>query len=642
MSVRLSRVPFFVAAAAVALPALLIAACSSSKGGNSSVSTQGSGGNGTGGTTGTLSGSGAGSGMQSTGALMLPDSGPDGEGCPKQCSSDYQSVVDCHGNVLTQCTGTQGCNPGYWTCADACTVAVSAQTSIGCDFYATNMDQTFANLCFAAFVANTWSTPVHINVSFEGTPYTNVENFTRIPSGSGSNVTYNAYDPTAGLPPGEVAIVFLSGYGPGSTATSVPCPAPTASQQGSMVWNTSGTGNSFHVTTDVPVVMYQMNPYGGSFAATTGASLLLPTSVWGTNYVSVMAAPVVNATFQGQTYTYSPSMNIVAANDNTTVTLLPKAAIVGGSWGNGLPAGAANTPYKFTLNTGNQAQFTQQTDLTGTVVSSTSPVGFMAGHQCMQLPVGTSFCDHGEQMLPPVKALGNEYVGVMWRPRVTGDQAMWHLVGAVNGTTLTYQPSTPPGAPLSLSAGEALDFTTDQPFIVQSQDTMHPFMLFERMSGAQWTQLSDKSGYGDPDFVLGVPPQQYLSNYVFFTDLTYPETNLVVIRAPDPYNNGAFDDVSLDCLSAPLTGWQSIGQYQWTRVDLETGFNSVNGCANGPHHMQSKAPFGLWVWGWSNPTTMCPDPATGKPAPCVNVSYGYPGGMNVAPINPVIIPPIAT
>ena len=61
---------------------------------------------------------------------------------------------------------------------------------------------------------------------------------------------------------------------------------------------------------------------------------------------------------------------------------------------------------------------------------------------------------------------------------------------------------------------------------------MHPFMLFTYMSGSQWTMLQH-SGYGDPDFVLSVPPQQYLNDYVFFTDPTYPETNLVIVRGPN-------------------------------------------------------------------------------------------------------------
>src|SRR5262249_17191834 len=139
---------------------------------------------------------------------------------------------------------------------------------------------------------------------------------------------------------------------------------------------------------------------------------------------------------------------------------------------------------------------------------STAPIGLMAGNACMQEPLGTAYCDHGEQMIPPVKALGNEYVGVMFRPRVTGDKAFWRLVGAVKGTKLTYAPSPPPNAPSSLMAGQVVEFNTDVPFVVSSQDQDHPFMLFTLMSGSQWTGLSDTSGYGDPDFVLSVPSRQ--------------------------------------------------------------------------------------------------------------------------------------
>ena len=59
-----------------------------------------------------------------------------------------------------------------------------------------------------------------------------------------------------------------------------------------------------------------------------------------------------------------------------------------------------------------------------------------------------------------------------------------------------------------------------------------------------------------PDFVLVVPPDQYLGQYVFFTDPTYPETNLVVVRARGTDNN--FHDVMLDCGGA-ITGWTPIG-----------------------------------------------------------------------------------
>jgi hypothetical protein len=359
-----------------------------------------------------------------------------------------------------------------------------------------------------------------------------------------------------------------------------------------------------------------MNPFGGGSAVLPGASLLIPTNAWGTNYVVTTAAP-----YSAQTQD-NPSLNIVAAEDATQVTILPSVAVSGGG---SLPAGAANEPYVFTLNKGQQAQFSQQADLSGSIVQSTHPVGVMAGNACMQTPIGTSFCDHGEQMLPPVQALGHEYAAVMFRPRVPGDQAFWHLVGAADGTTLVYSSSV--GGPTTLNAGQVVDFITDQPFTVTSQDNAHPFMLFAKMSGGSWSELSDTNGYGDPDFVLTVPPEQFRTQYTFFVDPTFPESDLVVVRAKGA--SGAFQDVSLDC-SGVLGGWQSVGGFEWTRIDLlRHDFQGQNGCTAGAHSITSQAPFGVTVWGWGSPETTIFTS---------NVSYGYPAGMNVAPLNAVALP----
>jgi hypothetical protein len=432
--------------------------------------------------------------------------------------------------------------------------------------------------------------------------------FARIPSGTGPSLTYAPFDPLVGIPPGEVVILFLAG----SPTANVKCPAPAAVPTGSQIFHATGVGSSFRIASDVPVVSYQMNPYGGGSAAVTGASLLLPTSAWDTNYVAVTASP---------DDIFGPSMNVVAMEDGTQITMLPVAAVQGGG---GLPPGAANAPYVFTLDKGQQAQFSQHADLNGSVIQSTKPVGFMAGQPCMRAPKGVPFCDHGEQMIPPVKALGDEYVGVMFRPRVPDDQAIWHLVGAVEGTTLTW--SSDVGGPATLGAGQSVDFVTNHPFTVKSQDADHPFMLFTYMSGSGWKP--GMAGYGDADFVISVPPQQYLSAYVFFTDPTYPETNLVLVRERGA--DMAFHDVVLDCAGA-LGGWQPVGEYQWTRVDLSRhDFQAQGACSNGRHTIKSDARFGLWVWGWGTPET---GPYTS------NVSYGYPGGMSVQPINQVVILP---
>jgi hypothetical protein len=259
------------------------------------------------------------------------------------------------------------------------------------------------------------------------------------------------------------------------------------------------------------------------------------------------------------------------------------------------------------------------------VVQANHPIGVMAGHVCMQEPVGTSFCDHAEQMLPPVGAIGSEYVAVMFRPRVPGDAAFWRFVGMVDGTQLTYS-SAPGGAPTTLNAGQVVEFNTDQPFTVKSQDTAHPFLLFALMTGSQWSGLSSTAGFGDPELVLEVPPQQFGTDYRFMADPTYPENDVVVVRAKDAL--GAFADVRLDCAGV-LTGWQAVGTYEWTRVDLSRhNFVSQGGCSSGTHEITSSGPFGTWIWGWGSPETTIPT---------MNVSYGYPGGMKVRAINSVVL-----
>ncbi len=523
------------------------------------------------------------------------------------CSADFHEVLTCDGAPVTGCVGTQGCDLATGTCIDACTAAANNRQSIGCEYYATFMQHWDGpgNRCFVAFVANTWNTPATIEVSYQGTALT-VDDFARIPNGTGPGLTYDAYDGAVGLAPGEVAILFLSGPQGAGPA----CPVASAVPSGVAVTGT-GIGDAFRITTDVPVVAYQMNPYGGGSAAVTGASLLLPTSAWDTNYVVVnpQAASIG-----------VPTANIVAQVDGTTVTIEPTAAIVGGT---GVPATPAGVSVDVLLDRGQHLQLTQSAELTGSIVQTDQPVGLMGGHTGMQVPVGTPYSDHAEQMIPPVRSLGHEYVGVMHRPRVD-EPALWRVVGVVDGTDLTWSTNIA-GSPMSVQRGEAVDFISADPFVVESQDADHPFVLLELMSGSQWQPSI--SGYGDSDFVLGVPPEQYMPRFVFFTDPTYPETNLVVVRRAV---NGSFADVDLDCLGV-LDGWESVGNYEWTRVDLSTGnFMSVDGCDNGRHEMTSAGRFGLWVWGWGTPLTT---PNT------QNVSYGYPGGMNVQPINDVVLDP---
>jgi hypothetical protein len=72
------------------------------------------------------------------------------------------------------------------------------------------------------------------------------------------------------------------------------------------------------------------------------------------------------------------------------------------------------------------------------------------------------------------------------------------------------------------------------------------------------------------------------------------------------------------------------------RVDLVTGnFSPVGNCNNGLHTASSAQPFGLVVWGWGSKATG--GAVLGDPGYTQCVSYAYPAGASVKPINTVVI-----
>jgi hypothetical protein len=328
-----------------------------------------------------------------------------------------------------------------------------------------------------------------------------------------------------------------------------------------------------------------------------------------------------------------PAVQIVAAQDNTHVTFRPTVNVPGAGSVAGTPKGV---PQSYALSKGQTLQLMPiPGELGGSAVQSDKPIGLWASMYAMG--IDGSAIDTAHQQIPPVRALGREYVGVRYRNRVDGreESPPWRIVGAVDGTTLTYDPSPPVGAPLTISSGSIAEFRTATPFVVSSQDSAHPFYLAAYMTGG-----GDYGGAGDPEFVNVIAPQQFRDSYVFFTDPTYPETNLIVVRAKA--SDSTFKDVTLDCAGA-LGGWQPVGTsgtYEYTRIDLvRHDFAPQGGCDNGKHEIHSSGPFGVTVWGWGTAET---GGAFGDPsAPgfySQYVSYAYPAGLSLQPINDVVVP----
>ncbi len=519
--------------------------------------------------------------------------------CAQTCSSDLHSVIDCTGAVVSTCPSDQGCGPNL-ACVPACEAADAASATIGCEYYA---ERASAGRCYAVFVANTWDSEISLtldvgNVAVDASP------FSRIASGNGQSIVYSPL-PSGALPAGEVAILFLDGTTCPGGVTPPGLQAKTA----------------FHIRSSRPVVAYAIDPYGGGDSAVTSATLLIPTSAWDVNYIAVNAWPFGNNST-------NPRLTITASEDQTAVTINPVVDITSATIDSVAAATTtANTPVTYTLDRGETLRIEQVEELTGSPILADKPIGVFGSANCFN--IDACCCDSTHEQLPPVQAWGSEYAAVRYRERVAGnDEAVpWRFVGAVDGTTLSYDPAAPVGAPTTLEQGEVVEFRDPGPFVVRSQDVGHPFYAGTYMTGG-----GDFGNSGDPEWVNVIPVLQYRSSYIFFTDPTYPETDLVVVRSKAA--DGDFKDVTLDCAGV-LTGWQAIdgGDIEFTRIDLVRGnFEQQGSCDNGRHEMSSDVPFGLTVWGWGTSATEPGFTST-------YVSYAYPAGASVQRINEVVVIP---
>lgn len=509
------------------------------------------------------------------------------------------------------------------------------KSSAGCDYYAVVPDVVIGGngACFAVFLANTHSEPIAIGVEYDNQAlYT--RDFAFIPSGTGAAITYKPLE--GGLiPPGEVAILFLNRAAGGlpTPGLSFDCPAgiTPAIKNADAATHGTGLGKAFHITTTAAVAAYDIYPYGGGQSALTSATLLLPSTSWDTNYVAVDA------------YGSGPGtggvVQIVGQADGTTVTISPANDIVAA---NGIAGAKKGQPTTYTVNRGQVLQFTQDASLAGSAILSDKAIGVWGGKA--GLAIDSCCNDSAHQQIPPVRALGSEYAGVRYRNRYEGvdETPPWRLIGAVDGTTLTWEPAPPPGAPTTLSLGQVAELRSAGPFVVKSQDAQHPFYMAAYMTGAaQWDPAENggsgkADGRGDAEFVNVIPPGEFANAYTFFTDPTYPETNLVLVRTKV---DGAFADVMLDC-AGTLGGWEPVGTsgtLEFTRIDLvRHNFQPQGKCNNGRHEIHSEKPFGLTVWGWGSGETG----NVGTGFYSQYVSYAYPGGANVKPINNVVVSPV--
>lgn len=543
------------------------------------------------------------------------------------CSADLRNVLGANGAVLYTCNTDEGCSNGR--CVPACQAASDSHGTIACEFAAPTPPawNTMLPPCHGVFLTNTWPTPARVTVR-RGAMTFDVTQFGRIVDNAAAPRDWMPV-PAAGIPMGAVAVLFLSSD-PNAIQpqlmTPENCPIRPAVNMGTEI-PASGTADAFVIQTSVPVGAYDIMPFGGASSHVPSAQLLLPTGVWGTTYI--VAAPPAG--------TYVPAgpswFQIVGKDLDTIVRIRPTVDLPAGPRVMAIAAGTTGTVM---IQPGQIMQWQLPAgpgDPTGTLISAARPIGVFAGNRFLRLqavmgPGGES----AHQQMLPLSALSHRYVGAPYATRrqdLMPENVRYRIVGAVDGTTLTFDPPVM-GAPARIDRGASVEFSSRTAFVVSGQDPMHPFAVAQMMDsannfgpsrpGATAAGAGFGPNLGDEEFVLLFPPAQFLKRYVFFADPSYPTTNVTLVREK---TNGEFRSVTIDCYGA-VDNWTAVDgarQYEWTTVDLIRAGMSVRGCSNGRHVIESDSPIGVIVWGLDSYS-----------------SYAYPAGGNAGTLQEVPIP----
>ena len=353
--------------------------------------------------------------------------------------------------------------------------------------------------------------------------------------------------------------------------------------------NIAGGGisdRSYRIVSDAPIAAYQFNSFDTIGAASTDASLLFPDHTLGADYFA-MGYNVFSA---GSDLSY---ISIVATEDDTLVTVNPTAT--------------SPDVTEAILSIGDVMTVTSSTvgeSLTGSKITANKAIAVFSGNRCTQVPTGTNYCDHLEQQMFPRQAIGSQYVIGKTHPRQSCDIPDYvRILADVDNTTVTLTPAL--GGPYTLQAGEHVELAITEAVALEANN---PVLVGSFMGSSEGGGCNDE---GDPAFALQVPSDQFRDRYVFLTPPTYTR-DYVDVTAPIGAN------VTLDGEVQELST-TTIGGTNFTITSFEIG--------DGAHVLQSSVPVGISVYGYGGPT--------GSPNGVINVSYAYPGGLNLDAINPI-------
>ncbi|XP_033759667.1 uncharacterized protein LOC117341916 [Pecten maximus] len=332
---------------------------------------------------------------------------------------------------------------------------------------------------------------------------------------------------------------------------------------------------------------------------TNDAFLAIPEPALGTKYYAVSYFP-----------TWYPSQFVViGTEDNTEVKITlstnPNADVVQFD----------NTTYEpgdtilISIDKFDSVQIQSKGDLTGSLIGTDKPVGFLSGNKRTNIGNGTRSSDHLVEYLTPVNKWGSKFASVPIPGRKVGD--FYKVVASSTNTILTVKCSD--------RFGNRMNY---EKTLHNSGDFVHLHITFEKYCSflsnkavmvVQFVHSQDANDHTDkhdPAMMLITPVEQYESEYRFntprFTWGTYQNFFLFVVKSDQRSGIRVDNDVlpsSTEFVDIP--GTDLVGGY----VEVSDGYHAV-------YHISPIVVFGGYLYGRARFET-----------------YGIPAGTRMANVN---------
>lgn len=349
---------------------------------------------------------------------------------------------------------------------------------------------------------------------------------------------------------------------------------------------------SFEISSQEPISVYCFS----SKTHTSDGYLALPTDSWGTDY---FAAAYYLDHYRQETETADPfqcaveprggEFAVIAGEDFTTVTVVPKTGTKGGH--------PANIPFQQVLMKGEIWQIQDGgdtrggSDITGSHITADKPVGVLSGHVRTAIPWSLDTKDHLIEMIPPKTALGTQHTIIPFGGRRGGD--IVRVIASEEGPTditvttnigrLLYRINGA-GSFQELPVSTVTVIDTDKPVLVAHY--------------SQSNEIDLQSSF-DPYMIVTTPTEQFVNSAIFQTMPDYDAGNrrqftqhfVTLVVEKRNYTTMRLNNqplVTLPSIIATGTVPGPTEEYVWLTIRLNGGQSFV---------IEGSALFGGYVYG---------------------------------------------